>query len=437
MTDAPVVDDPARIVELSPEEPAVITGSREQLLYLLAEAAEIEHTLMACYLYAAFSLKRPGEPGLDAREADAVGRWRAVIMDVAVQEMGHLMIVANLTVACGGRPHFGRPNFPISPGYFPSGVVVRLAGFSRATLDHFIFLERPQGVDGTDPDAFDQQDYSRAPTIVGLMPSAQDYTTIGHLYESIRANLDDLATRLGGDALLIGPVDGQVGPEVMDLPGVTPIDSLDAARAAIDTVIDQGEGSKSDREESHYRSFLAIRDEFDALLAANPDFAPAWPVADNPVLRRPPSPDDKVLVDDPDAARLLDFGCAAYGLLLRLLVQCFGRGDAAEADQRRLMDAAIALMHVVGASGDALARRPASAQAPGVNAGLSFTMLRGVEPLLRGRAETRLLREQLQRLVDAVPTLPPVPGLERAGLGALAERFAVGVDPDFDEPTAG
>ncbi len=35
---------------------AVVVGSREQLLHLLAEAAEIEHTLMCSYLYAAFSL---------------------------------------------------------------------------------------------------------------------------------------------------------------------------------------------------------------------------------------------------------------------------------------------------------------------------------------------------------------------------------------------
>jgi len=30
--------------------------SREQLLYWLHEASEIEHHLMCCYLYAAFSL---------------------------------------------------------------------------------------------------------------------------------------------------------------------------------------------------------------------------------------------------------------------------------------------------------------------------------------------------------------------------------------------
>ena len=44
-------------------EPEIVVGTREQLLHLLAEAAEIDHTLMCSYLYAAFSLKRAGEPG--------------------------------------------------------------------------------------------------------------------------------------------------------------------------------------------------------------------------------------------------------------------------------------------------------------------------------------------------------------------------------------
>jgi hypothetical protein len=38
------------------DEPIVI-GHREQLFHLLAEACEIEHTLMCSYLYAAFSIK--------------------------------------------------------------------------------------------------------------------------------------------------------------------------------------------------------------------------------------------------------------------------------------------------------------------------------------------------------------------------------------------
>jgi ferritin-like protein len=407
-------------------EPAVVTGTREQLLHLLAEAAEIEHTLMCSYLYAAFSLKRSEDDGLSTTEATAVARWRGAILDVAVEEMGHLLLVANLTVAVGGRPHFARPNFPVAPGYFPSGVVVRLTGFSRETLEHFIFLERPQGLPGADNGAFGQDDYRREQAHRGLMPSAQDYATIGHLYQAIRANLVTLAARLGEAGLFLGGVGRQVGRDVVDLEGVTTIASLEAACAAIDVIIEQGEGSPADRGDSHFRSFLAIRDEFEALAGKNPAFAPAWPVADNPVLRRPPEPGDKVFIDNPEAAALLDFACAAYGLLLRLLVQSFGRGGPdPSAEQRTLASAAIALMHVVARASDGLARLPASPSAPGVNAGMSFTMLRGVEPLLDGRVEEQLIREQLRGLAEGARALRCVPEAAVASLDSLAEAFSL------------
>jgi hypothetical protein len=233
----------------------VVVGSREQLLHLLAEAAEIEHTLMCSYLYAAFSLKRAGDPGVSAAQADLLARWRGTIMDVAVEEMGHLVMVANLTVAVGGRPHFGRPNFPVAPGYFPSGVTVRLTGFDAETLKHFIFLERPQDVRGEDSAAFAQHDYHREQAHLGLMPSAQDYATIGHLYEAIRANLIALDGELGA-RLFLGDPARQVGRAVIDLEGVEPIADLAAAERAIDIIVEQGEGSTQDHDDSHYRSFL-------------------------------------------------------------------------------------------------------------------------------------------------------------------------------------
>jgi Ferritin-like len=63
-------------------EPDIVIGEREQLAYLLTEAAEIEHGLMCCYLYAAYSLKRGegasvgGNDGdrLSAEEGAAVAR---------------------------------------------------------------------------------------------------------------------------------------------------------------------------------------------------------------------------------------------------------------------------------------------------------------------------------------------------------------------------
>ncbi len=220
----------------------VVIGSREQLLHLLAEAAEIEHTLMCSYLYAAFSLKRAGESGVSVIQGELLERWRKTIMDVAVEEMGHLVIVANLTTAVGGRPHFGRPNFPVAPGYFPSGVTVRLTGFNAETLKHFIFLERPQDVRGEDSDDFTRERYEREQAHLGLMPSAQDYATIGHLYEAIRTNLIALERELGGSGLFLGGAKSQVGRSIIDLAGAEAITDLAGAQRAIDIIVEQGEG---------------------------------------------------------------------------------------------------------------------------------------------------------------------------------------------------
>jgi hypothetical protein len=381
----------------------VVVGSREQLLHLLAEAAEIEHTLMCSYLYAAFSLKRAGDPGVSVAQGATLDRWRKMIMSVAVEEMGHLVIVANLTVAVGGRPHFSRPNFPVSPGYFPSGVAVRLTGFGAETLKHFIFLERPQDVEGEDSQAFTQTDYERVQAHLGLMPSTQDYPTIGHLYEAIRTNLIALERDLGTTGLFIGDAASQVGRTVIDLEGVEPIATLAAAHTALDIIVEQGEGSSADSDASHYRSFLTIQCELEAEIARDPEFAPAWPVADSPVLRRPPEPEGKVFVDHPVAAPLLDFACATYGLLLRCLAQCFGRSgmDA----QTALMATAIELMHALGEASTALARLPAAADAPGTHAGMTFTMLRGVEPLPIS-VERCILQEQIAALAGARCDLP-------------------------------
>src|SRR5262245_30786529 len=100
-----------------------LTESREQLIHSLYEAAELEHNLMCTYLYACFSLKSGVSEGLSKVEAEAVARWRKAILDVAIDEMGHLSAVWNITAALGGSPRFGRGNFPLDIGYLPAGIV--------------------------------------------------------------------------------------------------------------------------------------------------------------------------------------------------------------------------------------------------------------------------------------------------------------------------
>src|SRR5687767_9925339 len=86
---------------LASPEPPISIEHREQLIFLLREASELEHTIMCQYLFAAFTMKQAETEGLTAPQLEAVGRWRRVIMEVARQEMLHMAQVQNLLTAIG------------------------------------------------------------------------------------------------------------------------------------------------------------------------------------------------------------------------------------------------------------------------------------------------------------------------------------------------
>ena len=98
-------------VALATESPLTVE-SREELVYLLGEACELEHGLMCEYLYAQFSLKRGVEEGLTPGQLVRVQAWEAALIDVIKQEMLHLALATNILTAVGAAPHFERPNFP-------------------------------------------------------------------------------------------------------------------------------------------------------------------------------------------------------------------------------------------------------------------------------------------------------------------------------------
>src|SRR5262245_39170182 len=128
----------------APEAPFVIEH-REALIYMLCEAAELEHGLMCQYLFAAFSLKQGRDEGLTAEQLDAVRRWRRVISHVATEEMLHLALVQNLLAAIGAAPHLNRPKLPTPARHFPPACTRTLGPFGERALRHFMFLERPEG----------------------------------------------------------------------------------------------------------------------------------------------------------------------------------------------------------------------------------------------------------------------------------------------------
>jgi len=156
---------------------------REVLLHALYEAAELEHNLMCTYLYAAASLKDGEREGLGAEEAAAVRRWRQALLGVAIEEMGHLAAVWNITSGLGGSPRFGRANFPLDPGLLPASVVVKLAPFNADTLQHFVFLERPRDSAEQEGSGFAyERSYLRGSSGARLTPMGINYDTVGDFY---------------------------------------------------------------------------------------------------------------------------------------------------------------------------------------------------------------------------------------------------------------
>ncbi len=425
----------------TPREPEIIAQDRDQLTYLLTEAAEIEHGLMCCYLFAAFSLKRGTADGLTADEAAAVARWRAAIIDVAIDEMTHLALVSNLLAAVGSTPHFQRANFPVSAGYHPAGVVVSLAPFDAATIDHFAYLERPEGTEIPDGAGFDPPvAYARSARADRLVSGAQDYATVGHLYRGIRSGIVHLAERLGPAGLFVGDPAAQVTADLAPLNGLLAVTDVASAVRAVDTIVEQGEGAPGHSEGSHYNRFVAIRDEYRSLRARRPDFDPALPVARSPVMRKPPVPDGKVWVDHPVASRVMDLGNAVYALSLRLLARAFGQAEDPPAARRALVESSIDGMRLLSAVAGTLVRLPASETLPGVNAGLSFTMQRSTVGFSQQRAAWAVLTERAREIAaasqviarDLDPSLAPV----ARDLLAVAERLERATPVSVTQPAA-
>ena len=413
---------------------------REHVVGALYEAAELEHNLMCTYLYAAFSLRDGVAEGLTTEEAAAVGRWRQQLLSVAIEEMGHLAAVWNITSALGASPRVGRGNFPLDPGYLPACVVVKLAPFSAETLQHFVFLERPHGSTERDGAGFTyERSYVRGVGGARLTPLGVDYDTVGTFYGAVAQGLRALVERYGEADTFDGDPGLQLSPAEVELAGVKHVVCLKTALAAFDAIVTQGEGAPRDSVGSHYQKFLAIRSELAALSAKNPGFAPAFPAATNPVLRRPPRPEGRVWLENPDAVAAVDVGNASYGLMLRLLAYAYAvHGPSAE--KSLVVDLAIGLMQAIAPLAERAARLPAGPSNPHCNAGLSFVALRDAAALPPGRAARRVFVERFAQLADGAAELRPS-GDQRAlaaadALAALAARAAREFDLSAPRPAA-
>lgn len=374
--------------------------SREQTLHTLYEAAELEHCLMCTYLYAAFSLKSSVEEGLSAQQLEAVTRWRRTITQIAIEEMSHLTSVWNITAALGGAPRVGRFNFPLDPGFLPARVVVKLAPFNMATLQHFIYLERPADSTELDGAGFEPERlFIRGADSPRFTPMALNYDTVGTFYEELGENIRQLVQAHGEAGALCGDPALQLSDADVALPGTKRVICSKTALAAFDKIITQGEGALHNAVGSHYQKFVEIREEYLALLAADPAFVPAFPAATNPVLRRPARPEGRVWLEDPRAIATVDLANSVYGLMQRLLAYTYAV-PTQDPDKALSLDLAIGLMHALVPLAERAARLPAGPSNPECHAGVSFITLRDSATLPPGPSARRFFRERFEQLAQ-------------------------------------
>ncbi|HXQ54642.1 MAG TPA: ferritin-like protein [Actinomycetes bacterium] len=456
----------------SPHE-LVIEG-REELLYLLGEAAELEHSIFCAYLYAAFTLKTEPGDGLTAAQVPTVAGWKQEINRIALQEMIHLALVNNLLAALGGAPRLGRHNLPQRSPYAPE-IRLTLAPFSEQTLQRFLYVERPEGMDISSIAGELDHDRPAPPVPTGplVLPAPQAFSSIGELYRGIEWGLRGLVDRYGEERVFVGSPNAQAStryfriPERM--PELIPVAGLASAVQAIQTIVEEGEGARGGWQRAHFGRFLEILEAYRALKAADPTFAPTRPSVTNPYVRvprdllglatasGPAAPDDPRgvhLIQDPATAAVSDLFNACYAAMLQLLYRFFQHTEETDEELEMLGQTAVLMMlQVLRPLGELLTRLPVGPRAPGWTAGPSF-MLTSATPVTPHKpAAWSILGERLLELAEvcggltagapevlaevgerlaafAAPLLPP----DAAGRRPEADVPALAVDPPSGDP---
>ncbi len=415
----------------------IVVGDRKELTYLLCQAAELEHAVMCQYLYAAFSLKGRTESGMTADQHAAIERWRGVIMGVAAEEMMHWALVQNLLVAVGSAPYVSRPYMPHQAKGYPAGVQFRLLPFGETALEHFIYLERPEGMELADAEGFEPTGPALPPMqLDDVIPRGQDFSTQGHLYRSVERGFAYLAEKLGEDKLFIGPAFHQADETAFGWPDLVPITDLEGANRALERIVEQGEGATGDWETAHYGRFLATLAEYRQIRDLDPGFEPAHPVV-AAGMRPVEGIEPDVYIADPVTGACSDLFNASYEVLLQMIVRYFAFGHETPAQREALANATVDLMAgVIKPLGLLLARLPVGPDQPGVTAGANFQLPYRSSFLLPHRRSAWLrFAERLDELAGFAADLQPEGGeaelgAVRAVLGGTASTLLSHVDVD-------
>ncbi|MBV8153856.1 MAG: CDGSH iron-sulfur domain-containing protein [Candidatus Eremiobacteraeota bacterium] len=424
--------------------------TREELLYLLTRASELEHDLACSYLYAGYSIKtRLDEGGVTEAELETIRVWKRKIAGVAVEEMLHLGQVSNISTAVGGAPHFGRGNLPLPASTFPFGIEITLEPLSKSLIERFMCYEMPEdGVLSLERMAEYEPLRQRtarvdAGDLVRLQNAIEpwdiDFRTVGEFYHKIESAFG----RIPESRLFIGDPAAQANPAYLDLPKQL-VQVVDAASAckAIEMIVEQGESPTSEHPDAHFFVFDAIRREYEALsakaAAEKRSFAPFRPMLVNPITRGIGIATGTNRITDAVAQELAALFNSAYVVMLMMLARFFAHGEESEDEMRLLARGTLRIMASgLRPLGEALARTPAGPQYPGKTAGPTFNFTGHVHTLTHKRAAWIFFLERLYDLASRLTRLADETQLPQevqeaaAALESVAEHLTPFIPQQF------
>jgi hypothetical protein len=232
-------------------------GNRDDLISYLHAAMALEHATIPTYLTAYYSIH-------STTNSDAAH----IIRVVAVEEMLHLTLAANVLNAIGGTPDLTRRGFvPSYPAYLPDGegdFTVDLRPLSAEAVQTFCKIERPGKAPSAGSRLLPLSDSGRPLLVSSPTAAGMRFYSIGEFYAEIIEGLEQVAA--GDPGLFCGNPALQVGPEYFYSGGgaVIAVSDLDSARRALRFIADQGEGLDAgvydaDGELAHYYRFQQLQ----------------------------------------------------------------------------------------------------------------------------------------------------------------------------------
>lgn len=351
---------------------------KDWLTYMIHIDAELEHSLMVQYLYAAYSL---GGDHIPAEHQAMVKSWQEIIMGIAKEEMGHFVSIQNVLRVIGAPLNFSRQDFPWDSTMYPFEFT--LEPLSKQSLAKYVYAEAPKDwlnilpTDDAETKAIKQE-------IKAALPSKDLGDPISVLFENIIDLLQNEAMipddvfgvetypfQAKPDEWQRGYENGARGnamhgnpkntPNVLVVPLSCRTDTVEAVKA----IAEQGENPDGDdTDESHFQRFLSIYKAWRKLPA---DFNPSKNILTNPYV----SPNQSAVVGDDEGVitnRVTQYWAnlfnVRYRMLLNFLMHSFlledGYNDMVNSPRGMIIHATFGEMYNLRTIANLLTNMPAN-----------------------------------------------------------------------------